>query len=134
MSGSVGKPFLSVVIPTMGRDILVRTGPSLGLLGTLITSLLVPSCWSNVVPSLTQTSIILSLGVYGCIGHFMIIRAFSETPASILSPLLYSQLVWATLLGWQIFGQFPDLLTLLGMLIIGGSSLSLALKQARAIA
>ena len=101
-----------------------------GLLGTLITSLLVPSCWSNVVPSLTQTSIILSLGVYGCIGHFMIIRAFSETPASIISPLLYSQLVWATLLGWQIFGQFPDLLTLLGMLIIGGSSLSLALKQA----
>ena len=60
----------------------------------------------------------------------MIIRAFSETPASIISPLLYSQLVWATLLGWQIFGQFPDLLTLLGMLIIGGSSLSLALKQA----
>ena len=101
-----------------------------GLLGTLVTSLLVPSCWSNVVPTLPQASIILSLGVYGCIGHFMIIRAFSETPASILSPLLYSQLVWSTLLGWQIFGHFPDLLTLLGMLIIGGSSLSLALKQA----
>jgi drug/metabolite transporter (DMT)-like permease len=51
--------------------------------------------------------------------------------ASALSPLLYVQLIWATLLGWIVFGHLADLLTTTGMLIIGGSSLSLALHRPR---
>ena len=54
-----------------------------------------------------------------------------ERMASTLSPLLYVQLVWATLLGWIVFGHLADLPTTIGMLIIGGSSLSLALRWPR---
>jgi drug/metabolite transporter (DMT)-like permease len=56
----------------------------------------------------------------------LLIRAFRETPASLLSPLLYLQLVWATLLGWLVFDHLPDLPAIVGMLIIGASGLSLA--------
>jgi hypothetical protein len=43
----------------------------------------------------------------------------SQTPASLLSPLLYVQLVWATLLGWLVFDAVAGCAGDVGMLIIG---------------
>ena len=101
------------------------------LIGTLSMSLTLPAYWDGQIPTLTQGLLIVSLGLYGGIGHFMLIRAFREAPASTLSPLLYIQLIWATLLGWWVFDQLPDLLAIVGMLIIGASGLSLAIRSRR---
>ena len=101
------------------------------LVGTLSMSLVLPAYWDGQLPTPTQSLLIVSLGLYGGIGHFLLIRAFRSTPASTLSPLLYIQLIWATLLGWLVFGQLPDLLAITGMLIIGGSGLSLAIRARR---
>jgi len=98
------------------------------LIGTIAMSFVIPTYWTGEIPTLKQALIITSLGFLGGTGHFLLIRAFRETMASTLSPLLYVQLVWATLLGWIVFGHLADLLTTIGMLIIGGSSLSLALR------
>ena len=46
---------------------------------------------------------------------------------------MYVQLIWATLLGWQLFGQLPDRLSILGMLAIAGSGLSIALSESRRV-
>ncbi len=101
------------------------------LIGTLSMSLTLPAYWDGQIPTLPQGLLIVSLGLYGGIGHFMLIRAFREAPASTLSPLLYVQLIWATLLGWWVFDQLPDLLAIVGMLIIGASGLSLAIRSRR---
>ncbi len=101
------------------------------LVGTIAMSFIIPTYWTGEIPTLKQALIITSLGLLGGTGHFLLIRAFRETMASTLSPLLYVQLVWATLLGWIVFGHLADLLTTIGMLIIGGSSLSLALRWPR---
>jgi len=111
---------------------LVASEPPLRLLfhtalfGTLALTPLLPWHWDGRLPSLGQGLLIVSLGVYGGVGHFLLIRALQRTPASLLSPLLYCQLVWATLLGWLVFAQLPDALTMAGMLIIGAAGLSLA--------
>jgi drug/metabolite transporter (DMT)-like permease len=101
------------------------------LVGTLSMSLTLPAYWDGQIPTLPQGLLIISLGLYGGIGHFMFIRAFREAPASTLSPLLYVQLIWATLLGWLVFNQLPDFLAIIGMLIIGASGLSLAIRAHR---
>jgi drug/metabolite transporter (DMT)-like permease len=121
-----------------GYQILTRklsvTEPSMrqlfytALVGTIAMSCFVPASWTGEVPTPGQGLIIASLGFFGGIGHFLLIRAFRETMASALSPLLYVQLIWATLLGWIFFGHLADPLTTVGMLIIGGSSLGLALR------
>jgi drug/metabolite transporter (DMT)-like permease len=90
-----------------------------------------PVYWDGIWPTPTQSLLIISLGLYGGIGHFLLIRAFHETSASLLAPLIYTQLVWATLLGWLVFDHFPDLLTVVGMLVIGASGLSLAIRWRR---
>jgi drug/metabolite transporter (DMT)-like permease len=101
------------------------------LVGTVAMSFVLPAYWSGTMPTLKQALLIASLGFYGGTGHFLLIRAFREAPASSLSPLLYVQLIWAMLLGWIVFGQLPDLPATLGMLIIGASGLSLVLRKTR---
>jgi drug/metabolite transporter (DMT)-like permease len=114
---------------------LVASEPPLRLLfhtalfGTLVMSPAVPIFWDGRLPTVGQGLLVVSLGIYGGLGHFLLIRAFAETPASLLSPLLYVQLVWAALLGWLVFDQLPDLPAIFGMLIIGASGLSLALRR-----
>ena len=99
------------------------------LVGFPAMSCIVPFYWSSQLPTLHQALLILSLGVYAGLGQFFLIRAFRETPASLLSPLLNVQLVWAILLGWLLFNQLPDLLAVAGMLIIGASCLFLARQR-----
>ena len=100
------------------------------LIGAVAMSIIVPTYWNGVLPTPGQALLIVSLGATAGIGHFLLIRAFRQTPASTLSPLLYVQLVWAILLGLIVFGQLPDLMTTIGMVIIGASCLNLALQRA----
>jgi len=103
----------------------------IALVGSVCMSCALPFFWTGIVPSPIRALLILSLGAYGGTGHFLLIRAFHEAPASSLSPMIYFQLVWAMLLGWIVFGQLPDLLSVVGMLVIGASGLSLALRWPR---
>ena len=99
------------------------------LIGTLSMSLVVPAYWTGVLPTASQALLIASLGVFAGAGHFLLIRAYRESPASSLSPLLYCQLIWVVVLGWLVFAQLPDLLSTVGMLIVGASGLSLARRR-----
>jgi drug/metabolite transporter (DMT)-like permease len=74
---------------------------------------------------------IAALGILGGAGHFLLISAFRLASATTLSPLLYVQLIWATLLGWIAFDHWPDAMTFTGMAIIAVSSAALALMQRR---
>lgn len=99
------------------------------LVGTLAMSLLLPWIWGGPTPDLVDGLMIASLGIYGGLGHFLLIRAFSGAPASVLSPILYMQLIWATLVGWLAFGHLPDGLALAGILTIGGAGAMIALDS-----
>ena len=102
------------------------------LVGTLMMTALLP--WFGVArarcPGRTSRSSPLP-GMLGTIGHFLFILAFQRAPASALTPFTYMQLVWATLIGWIVFGNFPDAWTLAGMAVIGGSGLLIALHERR---
>lgn len=97
------------------------------LVGTVAMSLAAPFYWGGPLPDAREALMIASLGIYGGTGHYLLIKAFRHAPASTLSPFLYVQLVWAALLGWAVFGHWPDGATLAGMAIIAVASLALAL-------
>jgi drug/metabolite transporter (DMT)-like permease len=99
------------------------------LMGTVVMTAGLPWFWGGPMPTPLDALMIASLGLYGGTGHFLLIRAFRHTPASTLSPFQYSQLVWATLLGWGVYGQLPDALSILGMAVVVGSGLVVALAE-----
>ncbi len=97
--------------------------------GTLVMSIALPWYWQGPRPGSTEIGMFCSLGLLGGTGHFLLTRAFRFAAASPLSPFIYAQLAWATLLGWIVFQHIPDLQSLLGIAIIAASGLSLALSQ-----
>ena len=82
-------------------------------------------------PSLFEAMLFASLGLFGGLGHFLFTAAFRHAPASLLAPLNYLQLLWAGLLGYLVFGHVPDAVSLLGMAVIAGSGVLVALKTKR---
>ena len=73
--------------------------------------------------------LLLVLGLLATVGHFILIRAFEFAPATLLAPFVYTQLLWTMLVGWLVFGDFPDGGAILGMAIIVGAGLYLAGRQ-----
>lgn len=101
------------------------------LLGTLA---LAPfAIWSWVWPAtLGQWALLSILGVLGGTGHYFFIHAYRLAPASLVSPFLYAQLISMVGFGYLVFGDLPDLWTLLGSAVIIASGVYL-LHRERAI-
>ena len=132
---------LCAVVTNLGYQLLSRvlaaTESTFALLfytaltGTILYGLALPWFIEDRAPSLLEAALMLSLGVYGGLGHFLFTAAFRYAPASLLAPLNYLQLLWAGLLGWIVFGHVPDAVSLLGMAIVAGSGVLVALKTRR---
>lgn len=89
--------------------------------GTVATSPLLPLVWRT--PDPLDGCLMVGLGILGGIGHFALIKAFDRSPAATLAPFDYTKLVWATVLGLFLFGDFPDSWSLVGMTIVAASGL-----------
>ncbi len=71
-------------------------------------------------------------GGMGCLGgvtQYFVIKALQCAPASTVAPFLYGELIGATLLGFIIFGDFPDPWTWTGAAIIVASGLYVAYRE-----
>ncbi|MTH63539.1 DMT family transporter [Paracoccus shanxieyensis] len=101
------------------------------LIGTAVTSLAVPFFWQPIAVGDIWAFVLL--GVLGTIAHALLIRAFAMAEASAIAPFGYTGLIWAGLWGWLIWGQLPDLWTVIGALIIVAAGLYVWFREARAM-
>jgi drug/metabolite transporter (DMT)-like permease len=103
------------------------------VVGAAVMTLLAPGLdWPAHMPW-QHAALIVVGGLFGTLGHFLFILAFQHGPASALTPFTYMQLVWATLMGWLVYGYFPDGLTIAGMGVIGLSGLLITLHERRRV-
>jgi drug/metabolite transporter (DMT)-like permease len=100
------------------------------LAGALALSLAMPFIF--VMPrTLLDATLFCSLGLLGGAGHYLVIRAFQIGRAAVIAPLGYVELIGSTVLGYLIFGHFPDLWTWVGAGIIIASGVYIALRERR---
>lgn len=86
----------------------------------------VPFMIYNFVPmSALQTLYLILAGVSACIGQFGITKAYMYAPAKEISVYDYTQVIFAAILGFFIFGQVPDLLSVLGYVMICGAGIGM---------
>jgi len=98
------------------------------IVGAVLLSFALPFAW--VTPTNPWHWVLLGvIGVLASVGHFILIRAYDYASATGLAPFFYTQLVWVMLLGWLVFGDFPDGWSLLGMGIIVASGIYLVGHQ-----
>lgn len=86
------------------------------LMGAILSTVIVFFVWQP--PNLQQWGLFVLLAAIANGGHYLIIRAYDHAEASLLAPLAYSEMIMATVLGWYIFGDFPDLWTFVGVAIL----------------
>lgn len=100
-----------------------------GLVGGVISLATLPFVWTT--PALADWPVMFLMGLCAAAGHFCIISAYERTTAATLAPLGYFEIVMATLLGVVLFGEFPDMLTWLGIAIVVASGIYISLREHR---
>lgn len=58
-----------------------------------------------------QFFLLLAAAVFACLGQFSVTAAYRYAPASEISIFDYTQIVFAAIWGWLIFGQSADVLS-----------------------
>ena len=89
--------------------------------GAPVSSVLMPFVW--VPPDAEGWLLMTGMGLLGGIGHFTLIKAFTAAPVAVVTPFTYTNLIWATLLGYLVFSELPDRWTVIGAAIIIASGL-----------
>lgn len=65
-----------------------------------------------------QLGLFTALAVFGALSQWCLLRAYVESDASFIAPLLFVQLVWSTAAGWAFFDQLPDAVSFAGIVLI----------------
>ena len=99
--------------------------PQLGM--SLTGIVFAPLFW--VTPSLGDLGLFALAGMFGSVGVMCLTQAFRLAPAATVSPFEYSALIWATLLGFLLWGELPDTTTLVGALIVISSGLYIIYRE-----
>ena len=69
------------------------------------------------------------LGILGGIGHYLFLHAYRLAPASAVAPFLYLQLLTMVAFGYAVFGDLPDMWTLVGAGVIVASGVYLVHRE-----
>jgi drug/metabolite transporter (DMT)-like permease len=97
------------------------------LVGAVVMSAIVPFDW--VTPTPVQWAKLALAGLLGGLGHYAIIRAYERAEVSLVAPFAYTELIWATALGFLVFGDLPDIRTFVGAGIIVASGIYIVHRE-----
>ena len=102
-----------------------------GVLGVLVVCglLMLPDFR---LPSAIEWLMLAGYGLLAALATVLLMYAANHAPAAVIGPTQYSQMLWAVIFGYLVFGDTIDLPMLLGiLLIIGSGLLTLAREKAR---
>jgi drug/metabolite transporter (DMT)-like permease len=72
-----------------------------------------------------------ALSLAGGVAQLALTGALRLAPVSLVMPMDYSALLWASLLGWQLFGQLPSRSTWLGAPVVIAAGLVILRREQR---
>ena len=97
-------------------------------IGALVMLPVIPFVW-HTPSSWVIALMLLATGALGSTGHFCLIAGHKLAPASVLSPFVYTQLIWVVILGYLVFDHVPTGWTMAGAAMVIGSGLYLLYRE-----
>ena len=86
------------------------------IFGAICYSIYIVFHWNPMSNNALFLTVII--GLFGTAGHICLIRALTLGEASLVAPFIYTNLLFTTIWGLVLFGNFPDFWTICGALII----------------
>ena len=93
----------------------------------LVSMFVVPFSWKT--PEATDLLPLALLGLLAMLAHVMVNWAFKLADAAAVAPLQYTQLFWAIVFGWLVFGDFPSIAKFIGAGLIIASGLYIFFRE-----
>ncbi|MEM8790428.1 MAG: DMT family transporter [Pseudomonadota bacterium] len=69
------------------------------------------------------------IGLFGWLGHQLLIIGHRFAPASVLAPFVYLQLIFMVASGWIFFADIPDIWVMIGAAVVMASGLYIWLRE-----
>ena len=87
--------------------------------------------WDFRLPEGVDIWVFVATAIAGALGQFLMTEAFRYGEVSLLAPIEYSALIWATLYGWSIWNELPSFTVVAGAAIIMASSAYILHRETR---
>ena len=121
IAAAVGSAGAMIAIREISRT---EPGPTIvfyfTLAGTAVGLASLPFGW--VMPSPGVLGLLIAAGLIGGTGQLLLTEAIRRAPVAVVAPFDYTQLVWAGLIGFLVWGETPAMLTLIGAMVVAASS------------
>jgi drug/metabolite transporter (DMT)-like permease len=97
------------------------------LAGIVVLTPILPWFWRW--PGTAKVWLVMAaMGTFATAGHMLLIMAHRFAPAAVLTPFSYTPLVWMTVSGILVFGDWPPAATLVGAALVVACGVYLAVR------
>jgi drug/metabolite transporter (DMT)-like permease len=110
---------------------VTETTTSIAFYSNVVAVLLMAALFSPtfIVPSLPHLAMMATSGLIGGSALLILIAAYRRTPAALVAPFQYTQMIWAIVLGLLFWGDLPETAMLLGASIVAASGLFILYRE-----
>jgi drug/metabolite transporter (DMT)-like permease len=130
---------LTAAVCTAGAMVAIREiaatekGPTIVFYFTIsgVVVGLVGSLFHWVTPDLPTLGVLVLAGLAGGTGQLFLTEALRVAPVGVVAPFDYSQIVWATGIGFLVWGELPHPATVAGALIVAASGAYILHRELR---
>jgi drug/metabolite transporter (DMT)-like permease len=131
LAGAVGAAGAMIAIREIGRT---EPGPTIVFYFTLAGCLLGLSSlpfggWT--IPDLTTLAMLVATGLVGGTGQLFLTEALRRAPVAVVAPFDYTQLVWATIIGFLVWDELPRPATVAGAAVVAASGVYILYRETR---
>ena len=100
-----------------GTDAVQTTVAYTAIVCSALLTIPLPFVWQAPQMGL-EVVVLVSMALMAATAEVLVIMALEAAQAVVVAPVMYSLLIWGTFYGWIVFGELPDMWTLVGALII----------------
>jgi drug/metabolite transporter (DMT)-like permease len=128
--GAITSAFASIVVRKIGQEerpivlLLYPMAANFVIMAAILAFVYKPM----PIEDLGQIGIV---SILGFVAGLFLIAAYKFSEAAIVAPMQYSQIIWASIFGWFIFGETLDRYTVIGACIIISSGMYIVLRESR---
>jgi drug/metabolite transporter (DMT)-like permease len=92
---------------------------------------LIPASFVWTWPTGREYAWLAVMGTVGTISQLIMTQAFREADATAVLPVDFTRLLWASVFGWLVFHERPEIATLIGGTLIFVSTMYITVREAR---
>ena len=89
------------------------------------------SAFHWVTPDPMVLALLIVGGLIGGVGQLLLTEALRVAPIGVVAPFDYIQLIWATGLGFLVWGELPHLTTIVGAVVVAASGVYILHRELR---